>query len=78
MRTPDEDLTFMRYGDADLPQVHRIDLIHDEVEMTDGSTRPITQYLDDAGAQTFNPGRAVVCIAGRPGQWMTIVLNPDQ
>ena len=56
-------------------EIREVDLVNRIVLTTDDRALPITDLFNDHGHQTGDYNAAVMCIAGRPGEWLSVKLG---
>ena len=55
-------------------QISKIDYVERVITTADERRWPIADLFDGAGLSTRDPKRAVVCVAGEPGGWLSFRL----
>ena len=57
-------------------EIDSLDLQNRLLTTTAGETLPITDLVDARGRPALTPDHAVLCIAGRPGRWLSVRMAP--
>lgn len=55
-------------------EIREVDLVNRLILTSDDRSLPITDLFDDHGHLTRDYNSAVMCIAGRPGEWLSVKL----
>lgn len=56
-------------------EIREVDLVNRIVLTSDYRSLPITDLFNDHGHETSDYNAAVMCIAGRPGEWLSVKLG---
>lgn len=56
-------------------EIREVDLVKKIVFTSDDRSLPITDLFNDHGQETRDYNAAVMCIAGRPGEWLSVKLG---
>ncbi len=57
-------------------EISRIDFADKIIVTSDDQVLPISDLFDERGRATDKPDRAIMCVAGAPGGWVTFKLKP--